>query len=418
MTKPARRVAADWLASDPLRRLLATLDRDGENARVVGGAVRNALLGAPPGDIDIATTAPPQDVMRRATAAGFKPVPTGIAHGTVTVVIDGQPFEVTTLREDVETFGRQARVEFGRDWRRDAERRDFTINALSMSADGTVHDYVGGIADLERRRVRFIGVAAARIAEDYLRILRFFRFHAAYGHGAPDTEGLRACIRARAGLERLSRERVSAELMKLMLASRAAATLEVMSETGLLVDVLGGVALHGTFAAIVAREEIVGVAPDALRRLGALAVSTTEDAARLAQRLRFSNAAHARLAAIGEGWWRVDPRHGEARARAILYRLGPQVFTDQALLSWSRSWAQAGDPEWASLATLAQRWTPPRFPLRAADFLALGAVRGPALGAALAAAETAWVEAQFPDDDAALARIAARALATARADPR
>ena len=232
-----------WLKEKPLADLLAVLDRDGEEARVVGGAVRNALLGLPHGDIDIATTARPAEVTRRAQAAGFKAVPTGFDHGTVTVVIEGRPFEVTTLREDVETFGRHATVKFGRDWKRDAQRRDFTMNGLSLSPDGEVHDDVGGVADLKARRVRFIGDAATRIAEDYLRILRFFRFHAYYGEGHPDAEGLHAVIAARAGLEQLSRERVRMELMKLLLAPHAVPVLAVMAEAGLLGSVLAGV-LH------------------------------------------------------------------------------------------------------------------------------------------------------------------------------
>ena len=203
----APRLEADWLKKGAVADLLALLDRDGEEARVVGGAVRNTLLGEPVGDIDIATTALPTEVIRRAETAGFKAVPTGIEHGTITLVAQGHPHEVTTLREDVETDGRRAKVAFGRDWQRDAARRDFTMNALSLSRDGGVHDYVGGLADLDIRRVRFIGEPATRIAEDYLRILRFFRFHAAYGHGAPDAAGVAACVAARDGLVRLSRER-------------------------------------------------------------------------------------------------------------------------------------------------------------------------------------------------------------------
>ena len=240
MTQASRRVDAAWLREAPLRDILAALDSEGEEARVIGGAVRNALLGEPHGDTDIATTAPPSEVIRRAEAAGFKAVPTGIEHGTVTVVGAGRPFEVTTLREDVETFGRRAKVAFGRDWKRDAERRDFTMNALSLSRDGTLHDYVGGLADIEARRVRFIGDAGRRIAEDYLRILRFFRFHAAYGEGVPDPEGVAACIEARAGLEQLSRERVRMEALKLLIAKHAVPTLALMTETGLLEQVLGG----------------------------------------------------------------------------------------------------------------------------------------------------------------------------------
>src|SRR6476659_11084958 len=185
---------APWLRSGPAARVLTVLNGGGEEARVVGGAVRNALLRLPTGDIDIATTAVPDEIVRRAKAAGIKSVPTGIDHGTVTLVVDAQPFEVTTLREDTETDGRRAKVAFGRDWVRDAERRDFTINGLSVDAGGRVHDHVGGLADITERRVRFIGDAGERIAEDYLRILRFFRMHAAYGAGAPDRAGYLACI--------------------------------------------------------------------------------------------------------------------------------------------------------------------------------------------------------------------------------
>src|SRR6185369_752647 len=211
---------APWLTSGPAARVLQLLDGNGEQARVVGGAVRNALLKIPTGDIDIATTALPAEVIRRARAAGIKSVPTGIEHGTVTLVVDTQPFEVTTLREDAETFGRHARVEFGRDWVRDAERRDFTINGLSVDADSVVHDHVGGLADIEARRVRFIGDASQRIAEDYLRILRFFRMQAAYGAGEPDRAGYLACIDGRAGLSSLSAERVRMEMLKLLIADR------------------------------------------------------------------------------------------------------------------------------------------------------------------------------------------------------
>src|SRR6195952_296961 len=212
---------APWLRSGPAARVLELLNGHGEEARVVGGAVRNSLLKIPIDDIDIATTAVPTEVIRRARAAGIKSVPTGIDHGTVTLVVDGQPFEVTTLREDTETFGRKAKVAFGRDWVRDAERRDFTINALSVDADGIVHDHVGGLADIAARRVRFIGDAHQRIAEDYLRILRFFRIHAAYGSGEPDRAGYLACISGRAGLAGLSAERLRMEILKLVVAKGA-----------------------------------------------------------------------------------------------------------------------------------------------------------------------------------------------------
>src|SRR3982074_3396068 len=238
---------APWLKSGPTARVLELLDGNGEEARVVGGAVRNALLHLPTGDIDIATTAVPTEGVRRAKAAGIKSVPTGIEHGTVTLVVDAQPFEVTTLREDTETFGRKAKVAFGRDWVRDAERRDFTINGLSVDAAGVVHDHVGGLEDIGAKRVRFIGDPDQRIAEDYLRILRFFRIHAAHGAGEPDRNGHLACIRARAGLATLSAERVRMEMLKLMVAQGAAAAITAMADGGLLLPVFGGVAYAGPF---------------------------------------------------------------------------------------------------------------------------------------------------------------------------
>ena len=246
-------------------------------------------------------------------------MPTGIEHGTVTVVVLGRPFEVTTLREDVETFGRHAKVAFGRDWKRDAERRDFTMNALSAARDGTVYDYVGGLADVEARRVRFIGDAATRIAEDYLRILRFFRFHAAYGEGALDPAGVAACIAGRAGLEQLSRERIRMELIKLLLAKHAVPVLAVMTEVGLLEPVLGGVPLLASHANMRKLEAALALEPDAVRRLGALAVAVVEDAERLRERLRLANLEYERLASMAEGWWHISPELGRAgRTRAPL----------------------------------------------------------------------------------------------------
>src|SRR5258705_7621188 len=246
------RVLADapWLRSGPAARVLELLNGQAEEARVVGGAVRNALLKIPTGDIDIATTAVPDEVIRRAKAAGIKSVPTGIEHGTVTLVVDAQPFEVTTLREDTETFGRKAKVAFGRDWVRDAERRDFTINGLSVDAGGVVHDHVGGLDDVLAKRVRFIGDPSQRIAEDYLRIPRFFRIHAAYGAGEPDRAGYLACIAARAGLTPLSAERVRMEMLKLMVAEGAPGAVAAMADGGLLLPIFGGVALIGPVSAL------------------------------------------------------------------------------------------------------------------------------------------------------------------------
>jgi poly(A) polymerase len=394
MTTPiATTLDAAWLRQGAVARLLALLNRDGEEARVVGGAVRNTLLGLPVAEIDVATTALPEEVMRRVRAAGGKAVPTGIEHGTITAIVDHHPVEVTTLREDVETFGRKARVVFGRDWKADAERRDFTINALSIDPDGKVHDYVGGLADIAAQRVRFIGEPQRRIEEDYLRILRFFRFHAHFGAGPPDPAGVHACIIGRAGFETLSRERVRMELLGM---------------------VLGGVAHLASFENMIKAEAALGLKADAVRRLGALGVWVEEDAERLGERLRLTNAESERLLAL-EGWWRIAPQPNAKAARALLYQLGSQSFVDRVLVAWTRSEAGAADAAWHELATLPLRWPAPVFPLKAADFMSIGIAAGPPLGAAMRAAEAAWIAADFPADRAAIDAIAREAAQRAMA---
>jgi poly(A) polymerase len=406
---------APWLTAGGTARVLRLLNHDGEEARVVGGAVRNALLGLQPGDIDIATTARPEEVMRRAKRAGIKCVPTGIDHGTVTLVIDGAPYEVTTLREDTETFGRKARVAFGRDWVKDAERRDFTMNGLSVDANGVVHDHVGGIADAKARRVRFIGDPDRRIAEDYLRVLRFFRIHAAFGAGEPDRDGYLACIRGRAGLATLSAERLRMETLKLLVAPGASQAALAMAEGGLLQALIGGVAYTGPLAAMIAIERALGLPASSTRRLAALAVSVTEDAKRLAVRLRLSNAEAKALDSMGHRWWRIANRDA-ANARRLVYRLGPERYHDRVLLAWSRDGGDVTASRWRELAALPQRWTAPKFPLRAADFIARGMAEGPALGHVLTLAEDAWLAADFPLDEASLAAIADQAVARLNRD--
>ena len=422
MTAPDLRDApnlrdAKWLAEPAMRRLFGLLNADGEEARVVGGAVRNALMNLPVGDKDIATTALPDEVMRRAKAAGIKAVPTGLAHGTVTLVIDGEPFEVTTLREDVETFGRKAIVKFGRDWAIDAQRRDFTINGLSLAADGTVHDHVGGLRDIETRNVRFIGDPDTRIAEDYLRILRFFRMQASYGDGQPDRAALTACIRGRKGIAHLSAERLRMELLKLLIAEGAHAALESMGDGGLLLAVTGGVTYPGAFKALAAAETALGLMPDPMRRLAALAVAVTEDAKRLSTRLRLTNAETKALDSMGHRWWRLrDMDEGTAKRR--LYRLGEARYRDRNMLAWARSGSSADASEWRARVTLPDRWTAPEFPLKAADFIARGISAGPGLGHVLTLAEDAWLAADFPLDQAALDAIADETMARFRRDHR
>ena len=401
---------AAWLKSGPTVEVLRLLDGDGEEARVVGGAVRNALLGIAIGDVDIATTAVPEEVIRRAKAAGIKTVPTGIDHGTVTLILDARAFEVTTLREDTETYGRKAKVAFGRDWAGDAHRRDFTINALSVGADGVVHDYVGGLADIAARRVRFIGDPTGRIEEDYLRILRFFRIHAAFGVGEPDRVGYLACIRARAGLASLSAERVRMEILKLLIADGALVAVTAMVDGGLLQAIFGGVAYTGPFAAMIEAERVLGLMADAIRRLAALGVAVTEDAKRLSTRLRLSNAEAKRLDSMGHRWWRLAGMD-ETRARQRLYRLGEDDYRDRLMLAWARSGREAASPHWRELASLPQRWHAPEFPLKAADFIARGIAEGPVLGQALALAEDAWLAADFPLDQSAVAALADQTVA-------
>jgi poly(A) polymerase len=408
---------APWLKSGPTARVLQLLNGNGEEARVVGGAVRNALLKIPTGDIDIATTALPAEVIRRAKAAGIKSVPTGLEHGTVTLVVDAQPFEVTTLREDTETFGRKAKVAFGRDWVSDAERRDFTINGLSVDADGVVHDHVGGLDDIFAKRVRFIGDPNQRIAEDYLRILRFFRIHAAYGAGEPDRAGYLACIAARAGLASLSAERVRMEMLKLMVAQGAAGAITAMVDGGLLLPIFGGVAYTGPFRAMIAAERVLGLKPDAVRRLGALAVAVTEDAKRVAMRLRLTNAETKALDSMGHRWWRLAGMD-EATARRRLYRLGENRYRDRLMLAWARAGGDSNAAHWRELATLPERWSAPKFPLKAADFIARGIAEGPVLGRVLALAEDAWLAVDFPLDEPALKAIADQTVARFTRDHR
>jgi tRNA nucleotidyltransferase/poly(A) polymerase len=388
---------AGLLAEPALASLLDVLNGDGEETRIVGGAVRDALLGRPVGDVDLATTAEPETVIRRARRARLRTVPTGIEHGTVTVIVHRQPFQVTTLRRDVETDGRHAVVAFGRDWATDARRRDFTINGMSLGRDGAVHDHVGGLDDLAHGRVRFIGAPDRRIAEDYLRILRFFRFHAGYGQGAPDAAALEACIAGRHGLARLSRERVRAELLKLLVAAGAASVVELMGDIGLLGWILGGVPRVRRLQRLAAIEAGRSEA-DPIRRLAAVGLFVREDSERLRERLRLSNEEAARLAALAEPL-PAAPLDGPA-ARAALYREGAVAFRDRVLVGWAAAAVAPDDPAWRRFADLADAWPAPHLPVRGADLIARGLAPGPALGQALAAIEARWIEADFPGDPA------------------
>jgi poly(A) polymerase len=409
--KPPSLAGSDWLVRPETRAVFAALAARGFEARAVGGAVRNALLGRPVVDIDIATPATPQEVIATAEAAGLTAVPTGIAHGTVTVVANHVPYEVTTLREDVETHGRHATVAFTGDWAADARRRDFTLNALYCSAEGEMFDPLSGYADLAARRVRFIGDARERIREDYLRILRFFRLTAEYGEGPPDAEGLAACVREREGLARLSAERVREELLRLLVAPRGPELVRWMLDYGLITLVLTAAPRPTLLERLAAVEAGLGVGADAMLRLAALVVEVGEDADRLRDRLRLSNEEHARLARLGLRAPDIGPAQAEQAARAHLYADGASAHRDRVLVSWARSGAAPDAQAWRHRYALAERWRPPRFPLGGDDVMALGFPAGPRVGILLRAVEAWWIAGDFVVDETAL-RAKLRELAS------
>lgn len=404
MTRAAATLAgADWLQSAPLKRVLAALSDVDRETRIVGGTVRNALLGLPVTDMDLATELLPDDVMARAKHAGLAAYPTGIAHGTITVVADGAPFEVTTLRRDVETDGRHAVVAFTRDWREDAMRRDFTINALSARADGTLFDYTGGITDIAEGRVRFIGVAGDRIREDYLRVLRFFRFSAAYARGPLDGDGLDACIALKDGIAQLSAERIGAEMGKLIMTPKAADVARVMSATGILFAACGLAGFPQRLTRLQEIETSLGESPDRITRLAALLVDGRPSVDLLAARLRLSNADAAALAHIADGCSGCEREASEAALKAALYRCGSATGARSLRLSWARSCDPTNDAVWLGKCAFAAHWTPPRKPFSGADILVLGVAGGPEVGRILKAFEDWWIDAGFPEDRALLA---------------
>jgi poly(A) polymerase len=401
-----------WFNDAALQRLLSLLNADGGGARVAGGAVRNALMGLAVADIDVATTLLPQDVVERADAAGIKAVPTGIEHGTVTLVIDGTPFEVTTLRRDIETDGRHAKVSFGTDWQADAERRDLTINALYADASGAVVDLVGGLPDIEKRVIRFIGDASQRIAEDHLRILRFFRFFAYYGSGRPDADGLRASARAKDRLSTLSGERVWSETKKLLAAPDPSRALLWMRQAGVLTEILPETEKWGIdgIHPLVAAEAALGWTPDPLLRLAAIVPPDAERLVAMAKRLRFSNADTTKLA-IWASAPAIPDEVTDVGFDRLLYRHGAVGMVSRVKLALASARAAAeGDPmamrKSARLSVLLKRaegYAKPVFPIAGADVLAAGVPAGKRVGEILKQIEDYWVERNFNPDRAALA---------------
>ena len=396
------------LRRGPLAKALEALNGEGEETRLIGGAVRDLALGERALDFDLATTATPDEVIRRGRKAGFKVVLTGVAHGTVTLIVNGRPIEVTTLREDVETDGRHAKVAFGRDFSADARRRDFTINALSLTADGHVHDALGGLDDLASGRVRFVGDADERIREDYLRILRLFRFSARFGNGAVDREGLEAAIRGRAGMARLSHERLRAECLKLIVAPHAAAVVRTMGESGFLEPLFGGMGYPGRLGRLIAIEEARGAEPDALLRLAALAVVIAEDADRLHERLRLANAEWRRLASAAAA---LTPLHGiEAPPdvrdlRKLLFAVRRRAARDALVLAQAESRASGDDAAFAGADRFLADAPESELPVGGADLAARGVPAGPRVGQILSAFRDLWVDAGFPTEPETLDRL-------------
>jgi len=386
-----------WLREDETQKIIATLN-EGATARFVGGCVRNALMGEPVADVDIATTDDPATSTAKLEAAGFKVVPIGADHGTVMAVGETRSYEVTTLRVDVETDGRHADVAFTEDWEGDAARRDFTMNALYADADGTVHDPLGGYDDLKARRVRFIGDAAQRIEEDYLRILRFFRFHAAYGRDEMDADGLKACADNRDGLARLSAERVQVELLKLLGADNSVAVLRAMAAAGILGDVLPEASRLDRFERVVDIEATQLFSSDPVLRLGAI-VEDVAAAESAGTRLRLSNADAGRIKAMHADTTKIVCYLSMREVRRALYTMGLELFKDRVMLGWADDGKTTNAFQWRALLAMADSWERPELPLTGSMIKAAGVPEGPEVGRIRAEVEEWWIDSDFTEDE-------------------
>ncbi len=398
---PAGRVLAtdfqamDWFKEPTLRELLDALNAEGACTRIVGGAVRNALLDRPIDDIDLATTLLPEEARAVASAAGFKTIDTGLSHGTITAVrrVDDQvaSFEITTLRHDVETFGRHARVAFTKDWSADATRRDFTMNAIYVDHDGTLHDPVGGLHDLKAGQVRFVGNPEDRIEEDFLRVLRFFRFSATHGNGVLDPEGLAACGRKRAGLAGLSAERIHKELLRLLVAPFACVVLRAMKEQGVLDEILGPGTKVDNLCRLAAIEEWKCIDADPIRRLGVL-LPEAADPELFKKRLRLSNSQADALVSALKTVKVLKPPMSDDAVAATLYTHGRRAVLDGGLIAWASSAEPEDDLGWRELCACIDNAQVPVFPVAGRDLIDRGVPEGPELGHALRRLEAYWLE--------------------------
>ena len=407
MSETFRLTDQPWMTAPATKAVLDALSAGGIEARFVGGCVRDAVLGRPVRDIDLATPAPPDAVLQAIEASRLKAVPTGLKHGTVTAISRKRPFEITTLRRDVETDGRQAVVAFTDDWREDALRRDFTMNALFATPDGEVTDYFDGVADARAGRVRFVGDPAKRIAEDYLRLLRFFRFEAHYGHGTPDPAGLAAAVAAAPKLIRISAERVRDELLRLLEAPDPVPVLRLMHSHGILSGHLRAIWTLGTLDRLIHLES---GKPDPILRLAAMLRETAEQARHMAEDLRLSNAQKERLVFLAEPPLSIGADASPAVLASACYRHGKEHVLDLLQLSA----AVSGDTDGLTEAVArVDAWEEQRFPVAARDLLPLGAVRGPSLGHLMRDLEDWWIAESFRPDREALLERAKKLIAQA-----
>ena len=389
------------------RAVIAALTAKGADVRFVGGCVRDALLGRPVKDVDIATHDNPETVIALLKAAGIRAIPTGIAHGTVTAVTGHAHFEITTLREDVETDGRRATVAFTDDWEADAARRDFTFNAIFCAPDGTIYDPFGGIEDLKAGCVRFVGDAETRIREDVLRLLRFFRFHAWYGRGLPDGQGLAACRKLAHLLPNLSSERVAAETLRLLGAEDPSPVFALMRQEGVLTHFLAEAENIPRLTALVAIERGYREA-DPLRRLAAVLDVTSAGALAVTKRLKLSNVDSERLVALAAPESPATVTNDSKLRRREIYALGAARYRDLAFIAWAEAKAGKGadDEIYAAMVAAAGTWKDTKLPVKGRDVLALGVENGPEVGRLLKKIETWWIEKDFqPDRDACLSKL-------------
>ena len=407
-----------WLQDSATQALLSALTADGGEVRFVGGCVRDSVLNRPVKDIDLATPYTPDKVMALLTARGIAVIPTGIEHGTVTAVIGDRHFEITTLRRDVETDGRHARVAFTHSWREDAARRDFTINTLSADGAGRIWDPFDGLADLGGRRVRFVGDAETRIEEDVLRILRFFRFNAHYGLGAPDPVGLSACRKLAHRLTELSAERVAAEILKLLAATDPAPVVTLMLAEGIFAPIIPEIEHPDRLKILVWLESRALIRPhmepDIIRRLTSLLPADRAAAIAVGKRLHLSGAQTKRLGDIAAGWPRATPDLDARELRRLLHRLGPPLMRDRVLLAWADRrriktvLSSAQTARWVAMLDVIDHWQPVEFPIRGQDVLDLGCPPGPAVGDLLDRVEIWWEENDYqPDRAECLGRLGA-----------